>query len=317
MLFGVREICNVVFRAKAPMMVGDKKFYKDEPVIYFDTLKTSTLEGASTTVYAQGGRGNARLVAWDGDRTVTFTMEDALISAEGLQILMGTGIVKSASSTEKLYQHVTQRVAKANDAFLLKASDKEIPVIGSDSGANSRMQAYAFILDDNGEIASEPYIVKLTKATDGYTVEPAESNPNAPATKADHYNPNTEDWGKAEVILVDYYLERQNGMIQFSITPDSFGGNFYIEADTLFRNQAGQDLPAEFVIPNGKIQSNFTFSMAAEGDPSTFTFTVDAFPDYPKYDMTQKVYADIQVLVDGTGDEEEYRTGTDHTRVKN
>ena len=29
-------------------------FYKDEPVLYFDSLKTSTLEGAATTVYAQG-----------------------------------------------------------------------------------------------------------------------------------------------------------------------------------------------------------------------------------------------------------------------
>lgn len=33
--------------------------------MYFDTLKTSSMEGAATTVYAQGGRGNARLVAWD------------------------------------------------------------------------------------------------------------------------------------------------------------------------------------------------------------------------------------------------------------
>ena len=51
------------------------------PVLYFDTLKTSSLEGAATTVYAQGGKGNPRLVAWEGDRTVTFTMEDACAKA--------------------------------------------------------------------------------------------------------------------------------------------------------------------------------------------------------------------------------------------
>jgi hypothetical protein len=65
MKFGVREICDVVLRAKARQTIGNKTFYKDEPVIYFDTLKTSSLEGAATTVYAQGGRGNSRLVAWD------------------------------------------------------------------------------------------------------------------------------------------------------------------------------------------------------------------------------------------------------------
>ena len=36
--------------------------------------------------------------------------------------------------------------------------------------------------------------------------------------------------------------------------------------------------------------------MAASGDPSTFTFTLDAFPDYTKFDRTKKVLASIQVL---------------------
>ena len=65
MRMGVREICEVVLRAKANQKVGNRIFYKNEPVIYFDTLKTSSLEGAATTVYATGGRGNARLMAWD------------------------------------------------------------------------------------------------------------------------------------------------------------------------------------------------------------------------------------------------------------
>ena len=59
MKFGVREICDVVLKAKAAQKVGNKIFYKNEPVIYFDTLKTSSMEGAATTVYAQGGTGNA------------------------------------------------------------------------------------------------------------------------------------------------------------------------------------------------------------------------------------------------------------------
>lgn len=54
MRFGVREICEVVLRAKAKQTLGSKTFYKNEPVLYFDTLKTSSLEGQSTTVYAQG-----------------------------------------------------------------------------------------------------------------------------------------------------------------------------------------------------------------------------------------------------------------------
>lgn len=65
MKYGIRECCDVVFRAKTAQTLGSKTFFKDEPVIYFDSLKTSSLEGQASTVYATGGKGAARLVAWD------------------------------------------------------------------------------------------------------------------------------------------------------------------------------------------------------------------------------------------------------------
>jgi hypothetical protein len=36
--------------------------------------------------------------------------------------------------------------------------------------------------------------------------------------------------------------------------------------------------------------------MASSGDPSTFTFTMDAFPDYTRFDRTKKVIAAIQII---------------------
>lgn len=54
MRFGSREICNVVFKARTDMKIGKQRFKKNQPVFYLDTAKTSTLEGAANTVYAQG-----------------------------------------------------------------------------------------------------------------------------------------------------------------------------------------------------------------------------------------------------------------------
>ena len=110
MKFGVRECADVVLRAKTAQKIGNKIFYKNEPVCYFDTLKTSTMEGSATTVFATGGRGNARLISWDGERTLTFTMEDALISPIGLSILTGAGLIET-SDTHTIKQHITERVA--------------------------------------------------------------------------------------------------------------------------------------------------------------------------------------------------------------
>ena len=147
MKFGVREICDVVLRAKANQKIGNKIFYKNEPVIYFDTLKTSTLEGAATTVYAQGGRGNSRLVAWEGERTVTFTMEDALISPAGFMILSGAGLI---SGEEKdIIVHQTEQVKLETNTIYTQ----EKPYV-----IENENYIYVMKLDGNGEVDSEPYI---------------------------------------------------------------------------------------------------------------------------------------------------------------
>jgi hypothetical protein len=41
--------------------------------------------------------------------------------------------------------------------------------------------------------------------------------------------------------------------------------------------------------------------MASSGDPSTFTFTMDAFPDYTKFDKTKKVLFAIQIIDETDG----------------
>ena len=149
MKFGIREICDVAFRAKAKMKVGNKVFYKHEPVIYFDSLKTSTLEGAATTVYAQGGKGNARLAAWEGERTVTFTMEDALISTAGLAILTGAGVM-DASSTKPVIQHITETLTVGADGKITLSNEPHII-------ANEHY-IYVMKLDGHGNIESEPSV---------------------------------------------------------------------------------------------------------------------------------------------------------------
>ena len=303
MKFGVREICDVVLKAKANQKVGNKIFYKNEPVIYFDTLKTSSMEGAATTVYAQGGRGNSRLMAWEGERTVTFTMEDALISPAGFMILSGAGLVEASEETT-VKVHTTEQTNKTRwDGDNLVVELESNPYIGD----GSEDFIYVMLLDEKGEIGTEPYIpehVAATKNAAGryeITVKP----------HGDYtHDLIAANYSSKPIVLVDYYVERASGVSEITITPDKFGGYYYLEASTLFRNTDGVDMPAEFVIPNCKIQSNFTFTMASSGDPSTFTFTIDAFPDYTRFNPNKKVLAAIQIVTEAEGAEELYRIKT-------
>ena len=315
MKFGVREICDVVLKAKAPQKIGNKIFYTNEPVLYFDTLKTSSMEGAATTVYAQGGRGNSRLVAWEGERTVTFTMEDALISPEGFMILSGAGLIE-ASENKPVYQHLTERVDRSDvtvgDTLQIPVSRKPYLPDNSDGTFDGNYAFVMLVKDD--EIISEPYIpthAEITANENGDFIITVEAHPSYDIETEDQYD-ISEEFPLFDSVIVDYYTAHESDAMQIEITPDKFGGNYYLEASTLFRDQRGVDMPAEFIIPNCKIQSNFNFTMASSGDPSTFTFTMDAFPDYTRFDRSKKVLAAIQVIKEA-GSQDLYRKSTSHS----
>ena len=274
MKFGVREICDVVFKAKSDVKIGKTLFRKGQPVLYIDTATTSTLEGASTTVYAQGGKGNTRLIAWEGEKTLTFTVEDALLSPIGFSILSGAGLFKGSEKTTEVHVHAT------SSAY---TSDGSIDL--SDALGSSELIC-----------ATAPIFVSITEADGSITGELIE-------------NVTVDETGKkiigasieaGKTVLVDYYIIKQAGNVsELQIDAENFAGYYYVEASTLFRDQnTGKDMPAEITIPNVKIQSNFTFTMAATGDPSTFTFTMDAFPGYTYFNPSKKVLCVIQVVED-------------------
>ena len=274
MKFGVREICDVVLRAKGTVKVGETTFSHDEPVIYFDSAKTSTVEGSATTVYATGGRGNNKLLAWEGEKSVTFTMEDALLSPLGFSILSGAGLVDAAQVDGGMKVHTTlTTVVDVTDGINVNLADLTGKTIAEE-------KAYAFVMKD-GQI-----VERLEPATPsgGSVTFTRNGKASGPLT-----GPQT--------VMVDFYVKVESGAVEMTIEPDKFGGFYYLEASTLFRRQDnGQDMAAAFVIPKVKIQSNFTFSMASSGDPSTFTFTMDAFPDYTKFDPTKQVLFALQII---------------------
>ena len=176
----------------------------------------------------------------------------------------------------------------------------------------------------DGNIISEPYIPEHYATQDLVPVEEKDGETLYKVTIKTHENYDTiktegdnyemvdlVDKFDYDSVIVDFYTEKQAGAQQIEITADKFGGNYYLEASTLFRDQNGVDMPAEFIIPNCKVQSNFNFTMASSGDPSTFTFTMDAFPDYTRFDHSKKVLAAIQIIEEG-GAANLYRTQTNH-----
>ena len=316
MKFGVRQCANIVFRAKQETKIGTNTFHVGQPVLYIDTATTSSMEQASTTVYAQGGRGNARLIAWEGDKTLTFTVTDALISPVSLSMLSGAGLVKESNQYVHVHATTAATMVVSGTTGTIDLTDAllEFGTIGStqmtaDSTpvqkvtgitVDAGIDAPLFIIktEDDGSITGDIVTGTISYST---TLNQAES-----AVTAATLTVTSPKWNNVTAIdtsvnvLVDYYvIKKAETVSEIQITAADFAGYYYVEADTLFRSQStGIDMPANLTFPNVKVQSGFTISMAGTGDPSTFDFTMDAFPGYTYFDKSKQVLCVIQVVED-------------------
>lgn len=205
------------------------------------------------------------------EKTLTFTVEDALLSPIGFSVLSGAGLFKKAE--DKVHVHNTVAAYMGTDGKIDLTDALGASVI-DDTAPVFVMEA-----EEDGSLTG--------KIFEGFTIDEAGkvlTKTDAPASGAN--------------VLIDFYVVKDAAQVdELQIDAANFAGYYYVEASTLFRRQAdGVDMPAEITLPNVKIQSNFTFSMASTGDPSTFTFTMDAFPGYTMFDNTRKVLCVMQIV---------------------
>lgn len=273
MKFGVREISDVVFKATQATKIGGQVFRMGEPVLYIDSAKTSTIEGSATTVYAQGGRGNSRLITWEGEKNLTFTVEDALLSEVGFAILSGAGLFKKLGTNQVpvMIHRMEKYVIDAEGKLIIPAivSNKApIYIMSIGYGSLSGKISYSELTYDN----NSSIFTCDTKYAD-------------------------------MTVFVDYYVAKQGVVTELQIDAENFAGYYYVEAMTSFRRESdGKDLKVTLTFPKVKIQSNFTFNMSPTGDPSTFSFVMDAMPGYTMFERTKKVLLAMQIINEVVGE---------------
>ena len=64
--------------------------------------------------------------------------------------------------------------------------------------------------------------------------------------------------------------------IEISISPDTYPGTYKVVGETFIRSEAtGKDEAFQFIINKAKVLSEVTITLQAEGDPSTFSMTLN------------------------------------------
>ena len=190
-------------------------------------------------------------------------------------MLSGAGVIDSAAGEKIIHLTLDGTIKKVagGDVIVVKAADFAgySPIVDS-----TDYQIYGMVLD-NEQVSVMDYLgseeIESTEIAESATtatgVETGDLVITLKKSAGNTYNEH--------ICRIDCYAYTTSAQVTtLTVDAENFGGTFYIEAETLFRDEAtGHDFPATFIIPKGKIQGNFTFSMAATGDPSTFDFTVD------------------------------------------
>ena len=247
--YGIKEVANVYFEAlEDEDKVGGYK--AGDIVLFLDTLKVSTIETTAESTEARGGWGNPKLIMWDYNKDINITLEDALISMESLRLMMGGKLNKAASESKVVIHHTEEAVVPSDNTvpkIIDHLTEKELTLppnyryINLDTGERGRVVA----ADEGNGIEAVPFAAKEGNHVRFFFDEERDGSKGKEA-------------------------------IEISISPETYPGTYKVVGETFIRSQeTGKDEAFQFIINKAKVLSEVTITLQAEGDPSTFSMTLN------------------------------------------
>ena len=232
------------------------------PVMYFDTLQVTSIDGATEVTEIQGGKGNSILASISHTKNVDVQFDDAIMTMSSLAVLTG-GELSTASDTAKITMTQTEIVEVAKDATEI--------TLGEAVKANS----YVYI----GKII-DGIVSTVTRTTDK-----VEGGSNT-VLVADFFNfaSEGEDYSGSYRVFYEYELGVSDAdgrsLSELTVLADKFAGTYRFIGDTMLFNQfTGLNDVFQIEIPRLKLDGSFSFSLNAAVDAVAFSFKGKALRD--------------------------------------
>lgn len=232
------------------------------PVMYFDTLQVTSIDGTTEVTEIQGGKGNPILASVSHSKNIDVQFDDAIMTMSSLAILTG-GELSNASDNAKITMTQTEIIDVANEATEITLTEAVKP--GS----------YVYI----GKIING-IVSTVTRTTDK-----VEGDTNV-VEIADFYNFKKEGEdieGKYRVFYeYELGLSDSNGrdLSELTVLADKFAGTYRFIGDTMLFNQfTGLNDIFQIEIPRLKLDGSFSFSLNAAVEAVVFSFKGKALRD--------------------------------------
>ena len=237
------------------------------PVMYFDTLQVTSIDGTTEVTEIQGGKGNPILASVSHSKNIDVQFDDAIMTMSSLAILTG-GELSNASDNAKITMTQTEIIDLASDATSITLAEAIKP------------NSYVYI----GKIING-IVSTVTRTTDK-----VEGNVNT-VDIADFYNfkkevgeGETEDISGRYRVFYEYELGVTDAdgrdLSELTVLADKFAGTYRFIGDTMLFNQfTGLNDLFQIEIPRLKLDGSFSFSLNAAVEAVVFSFKGKALRD--------------------------------------
>lgn len=230
------------------------------PVMFFDTLQVTSIDGSAETTDIQGGQGNATLASVSHSKTIDVQFDDAIMTMSSLALLTG-GTLEQATDEDKITMTETELVE-------VKAGETTITL-----SRPAKVGTYVWVAEMINGILST-----ATRTQNKVEEEKTEFD-----FSEFHNIEETEDHADA-IYRVFYEWEMGFGneeeLSELSVLADKFAGTYRFIGDTLLFNQyTGLNDIFQIEIPKLKLDSTYSMSFNASTEAVVFSFKGKALRD--------------------------------------
>jgi hypothetical protein len=199
-------------------------------IVSLPTLKTTGVETTGETVYARGGRGNAKIIGFSTNREAKLTLQDAIFDNNAVAMLTGNDIV---TGVKKVDRNEIQSVT-SNTITLTKTPQGAILSV--------------FKLNADGTNGQEYTLgTPATNATD-YSVTGKTLTFHTSVTNGTQFK-------------IYYQVNTASDAKNIKVTSDQFGKSFRVVVDVLLVDEFTKAaFEGQIRIPNAKFEDNFNLS---------------------------------------------------------
>ena len=262
--FGVKELYEVVLRAKVPMQFGSRFLEEGEPVLYFENITMSVLQQKTNAIMARGGWANLPRVIWEDRSEVQFVMQEGVMSSISL------GVLLSANVTTQLDNEGPLLINKREGPFEIQEDAR----IFLEHWPVEYPKRKTFIYEYERDVAQKKiYGKRIEGLDDGFGVE-------RPCLELYQDKALEEKADINKKYIVDYYYEYGNEALIYTIQKERFNGLFTLEGKFYSKDEnEGKNYTNLIYMPKVRVVSDINLRLGERADPTMSVFNIIALPE--------------------------------------